>query len=132
MQQFTINTEHNNNIHQQPQNIQILLVEIQLIYDDKNIFDPAILIAQAKEGKNCKTVVHRISADTSYDQFITIINIERDYSKQLRLVSVTQWINQLDINQPQSINWLQQSNNILLYENNKLHKGTKKKKQKKK
>lgn len=126
MNEFKINVENNNIGHQPPENCNIILVELQLIYGDNNQeCNPRVLILTAREGINCETSMHRIPSNISYDHFINIIDIKRNYSKKLRVAFATQWINDSDITEPKNITWLKKANNVLIYDNNNnIQKGT--------
>ena len=72
----------------------------------------------------CKSnTVHTLSTDVSLEDILNLINANNKY-ENLRVVEVTQWMKQCNLEDAKDITWLSNSNNMLYFKDNELHPGT--------
>ena len=120
MSDFKVNMEINE--YPTPDNNfipQIILIQLKLIYysgNEDNIWTAYF------EGDCKSNTVHTISTDASLQDILDLVNTNNKY-KNLRVVEITQWINQYNLDDVQAIDWLSKSKNMLYFKNNELHKG---------
>ena len=98
---------------------QTILIQLKLIYysGDEDNFWTAYF-----EGECESNTAHTISTDASLQDIMNLINSKNKF-ENLRVVEITQWINQMHLDDAQDIGWLTDAHNYLYFKDDELHPG---------